>query len=138
MDLKQASAQIKLLASSSENRNKTARLRDLYEDIETALKAGVSRSTINETLAKNGLNMSLGFFSNALHRIRHQQIKQSTKIKNPEIKTTNIFTPQPITEVKTNHLALNIGSHNPADLDKSRNSFVDLEALANIIKKKKA
>ena len=43
-----------LLVEDDKNKNKTARLNEIFDDIEVAIKKGISRKSIWETLAKNG------------------------------------------------------------------------------------
>jgi hypothetical protein len=68
--------QLRKLAAGDQHRSETARLRDVFDEIETALKAGVSRRAILETLHKNGFTMNLRTFDTALYRIRRERSKQ--------------------------------------------------------------
>lgn len=67
--------QLRKLAASDQHRSETARLRDVFDEIEAALKAGVSRRAILETLHKNGFTMNLRTFDTALYRIRRDRSK---------------------------------------------------------------
>ncbi len=98
MDIKTISAQLRALATSNVNRSNTARLRDVIDDVEFALSAGVSRSLIIEQLAKNGLVFTLPNFENSLYRIRKKRIEtpaqkttsEAGKTKNSEVNNTPI------------------------------------------------
>jgi hypothetical protein len=67
---------LRALATSAEIRPETARLRDIFNDVEAALAAGVSRADVHKTLQKYGFKMTLRGFETALYRIRKQR-KQS-------------------------------------------------------------
>jgi hypothetical protein len=55
--------------SKSSRRNKTAQLRDIFDEIESAKAAGVSNKVIVETLQKNGIFFDVNNFKNARSRI---------------------------------------------------------------------
>lgn len=65
------------LSQGSENRSAIARLRDIFEDIEIALSAGVKREAIWETLKKEGYEMPLKTFESAIYRIKNEREKQT-------------------------------------------------------------
>jgi hypothetical protein len=69
--------QLRKLAAGDQHRSETARLRDVFDEIEAALKAGVSRRAILETLHKNGFTMNLRTFDTALYRIRRERSERS-------------------------------------------------------------
>ncbi len=64
---------LKALAEGDAHRSTVARVRDVFEDIEAALAAGVSRKAILATLAEQGLPLSLKGLDNALYAIRKQR-----------------------------------------------------------------
>ncbi|MFI3187225.1 MAG: hypothetical protein QX198_14715 [Methylococcaceae bacterium] len=68
-------ASLRELASSDTNRPETARLRDIFDDIETALSAGVKVQTVLETLHGKGFTLSLAGFRSAIQRIRKERNK---------------------------------------------------------------
>jgi len=55
--------------SVSSRRNKTAQLRDIFDEIEAAKAAGVSNKVIVEELQKNGIFFDVNNFKNARSRI---------------------------------------------------------------------
>lgn len=79
MDKIEASARLRALATGDKLRTDTARLRDVFDDVEAALNAGVSRVNVLAELQKLGYTMTLASFKSALQRIR--------KEKNKEVKT---------------------------------------------------
>jgi hypothetical protein len=69
---------LRALATDDQSRPETARLRDVIDEVEAALKAGISRSDILETLHREGgFTMTLKSFESALYRIRKQRKKRS-------------------------------------------------------------
>jgi hypothetical protein len=124
MDRKAIAERLRALASG-DKRSKAARLRDVIDDVEAALAAGVSRASVVEELTKHGLEMTLATFGATLERIRRQ------KRGRPSI-TAGL----PVDPVDAEPGAENTGggSHNPADLDKIIGSKPDLAALAKLAK----
>lgn len=141
MDRKAVAERLRALASDDMKRSKAARLRDVFDDVEAALAAGVSRSLVIEELAAHGLELTLATFETTLKRIRQKRGKQSTT----SVKSVSQSQGQPIKPretpplLETNNEAENsvVGSHNPADLDKIIGSKPDLAALAKLAKRMK-
>lgn len=71
---------LRALASGEKDRSETARLRDVFTDVEAALKAGVSRAAVLEALHGQGFTMSLKSFESALYRIRRQRATATAEI----------------------------------------------------------
>lgn len=59
--------------AGSQSRSETARLREVFDEVETALSAGVSRTAILETLHSQGFAMTAKSFESALYRLRKQR-----------------------------------------------------------------
>lgn len=76
MDVDQAASRLRALASDSAKRSKTAVLREVFTDIEVAIRAGVSQVVIVEELRTLGLDINQGSFRSALRRLR---AKHSTR-----------------------------------------------------------
>ncbi len=70
MDKKAASQKLRELASDDKHRSKAARFRDIYDDVEAALSAGVSRERVRTELGRLGLQMTPATFYTTLARIR--------------------------------------------------------------------
>jgi|GEM_PF-2084650 len=64
---------LRTLATSDKSRSETARLRDVFDEVEGALKAGVSRAAILETLHEQGFTMTPKSFESALYRLRRKK-----------------------------------------------------------------
>lgn len=80
---------LRAMAKGDENRSETARLRDVFPEIEAALNAGVRRSAILEAFHSQGFTMTLKSFESALYRIR----KQRAKIGSSPVVSTQIVGP---------------------------------------------
>ena len=74
MNINEAAEHLRRLAQNNPNRSKTGQLRELYAEIETARKAGVTTEKIVDALNENGLDISLGTFVTLLHRIRRKTV----------------------------------------------------------------
>lgn len=127
---------LKQLAQDNKKRSKTARLRDNYEDIETAIAAGVPLSEILVVLNEAGIDMTLDTFKNALYRIRKSNGRtQTKKLIQQQEKTATAIAIAATSKVEAGHEETEIqqevkSSTNPADIDAILNSTPDLEALA--------
>lgn len=135
MDKITVSRKLRALAVGSANRSTIAQLRDVIDDVEVALSAGVKRTVILEELANLGLKMSLNTFNTYLKRIR---VKRRTKTKGHTLV-------QPLFEQEfskddapseTSADGTSSPSHNPADIDKIIGNNPDLAALARKAKKR--
>lgn len=67
---------LRALAQGDATRSETARLRDVFGEVEGALAAGVSRAAILEALHGQGFTMTPKAFESALYRIRKARAKQ--------------------------------------------------------------
>lgn len=132
MDRKKISDRLRALAAGEQHRSKAARLRDILEDVEAALAAGVSRAAVIEELGKHGLEMSLRTFEGTLRRIRAKRGTRQSKSSTPAPTKT-----QPGESADTEPETPVVGSHNPADLDKIIRSTPDLDALIKQAKRSK-
>ena len=142
MDKKAIAERLRALASDDNKRSKAARLRDVIDDVEFALAAGVTRSSVLEELAAHGLEMTLATFDTTLKRIRQKRNKTSIpslkSVSQPqEGQPTKPYEAPPVEETETESVSSVVGSHNPADLDKIIGTKPDLEALAKLAKRTK-
>lgn len=141
MDKKVASERLRALASDDKKRSKAARLRDVIDDVEAALSAGVPRSAVVEELARLGLEMSLATFETTLKRIRLKRGKALSSRGKPVGQSNNQDT-TPMEAMKdvgsaTESETSMAESHSPADLDKIIGDKPDLNALAKFAKRNK-
>lgn len=130
MDKKSITATLQALACDDKLRSKAARFRDVYNDVERTLAAGVSRTLVVETLAGLGLDYTLKGFDSAVRRNR---------LRNAARKATTLLHASPTDNAE--RPATRQGhdpspSHNPADLDQIISSKPDLSALAKLAKRK--
>lgn len=82
MNTKNVSEALLSLANSS-NRSDTARLRDVFDAVESALGAGVSRAAVLAELQKQGLAMTPKSFEGAVYRIRKERRQDGLPTKRP-------------------------------------------------------
>ena len=78
MDTTAAVSALRALASGDQ-RPAAARLRDLFDEVEAALGAGVSRAVVRDTLARHGLDMPFASFVRTLARIRKERAAIATR-----------------------------------------------------------
>lgn len=74
MDTAKAASRLRSLAQDVSKRSKTAVLRDVFLDIERAIRAGVSQVVILEELRALGLDMNEHAFRSALRRLRAERM----------------------------------------------------------------
>ena len=128
MNKKTITESLRQLATDDKKRSNTARLRDVIDEIESTLAAGVSRADVVKALADQGLQMTIYSFDSALRRIRQQRkenVNTYQSHKEPEKNTT-----EPQAERKA-------PSTNPRDLDEIIASKPDMAALAKYAKRKR-
>lgn len=141
MDKKLASERLRALASNDQNRSKAARLRDVIDDVEAVLAAGVTRADVVAELGALGLEMSLATFETTLKRLRQKRGKALSARTVP----TGLA---PTLHRQSHEAAATAGSsaaasasagrsHDPADLDKIIGDKPDLHALARLAKRNK-
>lgn len=66
---------LRSLAKDDSARSETARLRDIFDEVEAALAKGVRREAVLATLHAKGFTMSPAGFKTALQRIRKERSK---------------------------------------------------------------
>ena len=141
MDRKAITQRLRALASDDKKRSKAARLRDVIDEVEATLAAGISRAKVIEELANNGLEMTLATFETTLKRLRQKRGKplfteEKTASRSYGKPQKTAATP-PVVETNNEAASPVVGSHDPAELDKIIGSKPDLNALANFAKKRK-
>jgi hypothetical protein len=88
LDKKNIADALRSLAEDDEARTEVAKLKEHLEDIELALTAGVSRTTIHEKLCQYGLKMTKGSFLNALKKLRKARNEPGQQAKTKHNKNT--------------------------------------------------
>jgi hypothetical protein len=126
-------AALHALATDTKGRPETARLRDVFCDVEAALAAGVSHAAVLQALHDQGYKMTMASFRSALYRIRKER---AGKPATPARSTPAAPSVVPAAEPEPDESAGG-GSHKPEDLDAIIGSKPDLDALANFVKKRK-
>lgn len=123
---------LRALATGDKSRSETARLRDIVDEVEAALSAGVSRAAVLEALNGQGFTMTLKSFESALYRIRKkrtQPAKLAAKIGHDQIaepasQQTQAPQQEPAKEPQARIT-------NPADIRKARRREIDLDELTD-------
>ena len=93
MDYENLNDRFCALIQKSTKRPGAARLRDVFDQVESALQAKVPQEEVLAELNKMGIEMTMGAFKSALQRLRKKQKllqgeKSSPKPQNP-VSTTN-------------------------------------------------
>ena len=70
-------------AAQGNSRNKTAQLREIFDEVEAAKKSGLSLKTIVAVLADRGLIFDLATFVNVRHRIKKERFMDAFKSTAP-------------------------------------------------------
>lgn len=84
------------LSEGSANRTAIGRIRDIFDDIEIALSAGVKREAIWKALDKEGIKMPLKTFESAIFRIRKERgEKQKHQPGKPSVSSDQAVTKTP-------------------------------------------
>lgn len=87
MDKNTVAERIRALVISGANRPEAARLRDVFDEVEIALKAKVPQTEVLAELHKLGFTMKIGSFKSALQRIRKERKNANAEVQKI-VKTT--------------------------------------------------
>lgn len=69
--------------SQGKNRSATARLREIFVEIEAALRSGVRRKDVHQALSESGFEITFESFELAIYRIRKEGSKHKTHTAGP-------------------------------------------------------
>ncbi|EIM4795054.1 TPA: hypothetical protein MAE81_005119 [Klebsiella pneumoniae] len=69
----EVSTRLRALATDDKRRSETARLRDVFDDVEATLNAGVTQADVLAELHALGFTMTMASFKSALQRIRKER-----------------------------------------------------------------
>ena len=122
---------LRALATGDKSRSETARLRDIVDEVEAALAAGVSRAAVLQALNDQGFTMTLKSFESALYRIRKkrtQPAKPVAKLGHDQAEPASQPAQAPQEEPAKDPQAR---ITNPADIRKSRRREIDLDDLTD-------
>jgi hypothetical protein len=139
--------QLGVLASDDTKRSKAARLRDVIDEVEATLAAGITRSEVVKKLAENGLEMALATFNSELQKIRKKRGKPSViPVKSNNQSVTKKIQPTSIQPVIKSDSAESkdgskpadeYGSHDPRAIDAIMRSTPDLAKYERLYKESK-
>jgi|SRR5471030_138038 len=129
---------LRALATSDKNRSATARLRDVFDDVEIALKAGVSHAAILDTLHEQGFAMTAKSFESAMYRLRKKKrvissdVQPATNAIRPAglAEITPSVTPPVSSATPTGTLAVKITTGNPLRAYRYTHLFSSIKSIA--------
>ena len=125
-------ARLRALATDDKRRPETARLRDVFDDVEATLKAGVPQADVLAELHKAGFTMTMASFKSALQRIRKkrtQPAKSAPKLGHDQATEPTSQLPKAPQEEPTKEPQARIT--NPADVRKASRREINLEDYGN-------
>lgn len=133
MSKEEIKKELEKLAKNSENRKNSAKLEEVFDDVEVTLKAGVSRQKVLEVLNANDIKMTLKTFNNALYRLRKKYagIQKPLSAKVEGKGKAPIKFAENTNESDSSPVILE-SSHDPKSLDTIINSTPDLDALSKL------
>jgi len=124
------------MARTHPSRSETDRLRDVYLDVEAALKSGVSRQAVLDALHQDGFKMSLKMFDKALYRIRKANRPKETGNKPVKSAEHPVGTRSEEHAVKQEATSPARKPMTPTDLQDLRKKNHDWVALSKPVRKK--
>ena len=133
MSKTEISERLKALAAKDTSRTATARLREVFDEVQATFKAGVSQADVLAELNASGLKMTMASFKSALQRIRKERSNQVDTLPPVSSTTKNQLTPVTTKQDKQ------VGQPekqmpritNPSDVRRARSREIDLESLIN-------
>ena len=144
MDWKAISEDIRDVSDGNLKLSKAAFLRNVIDDVEVALAAGVPRSVIVDKLVSHGLDISLATFQTTLHRVRRKRGKPTvtpvTQVKSNNQLVTKTIQPvskPSVVELEDDSEPPLVVSHDPRDIDAIMRSTPDLEYYARVYRESK-
>ena len=75
MEKNEVALRLQALAANSSLKSETARLREIFADVENTLNSGVPQSAVLGELKASGYTMTMASFKSALQRIRKEKVK---------------------------------------------------------------
>lgn len=131
---------LRALAKNDKKRSKAARLRDVIDDVEATLAAGVSRADVLEALKKEGLEMSMATFETTLRRIRNK--RSTSSVAAPGTSNTSRGNRQANTDLARDDASPTAGYQAAEDIEsrsirQHATNTPDLDGLAKYAKGKK-
>lgn len=126
------SARLRALATDEKRRPETARLRDVFDDVEATLRAGVPQADVLAELHQAGFKMTMASFKSALQRIRKER---ASAANNSQPVTTRKQERPPLTESEPLKESTEAPKQpqvritNPGDIRKARRRDIDLDDL---------
>ena len=132
-----AVARLRALATDDKRRSETARLREIFDEVEATLNAGATQADVLAELHASGFTMTMASFKSALQRIRKARTGDKPARRSP---APSQAAPAPLRhDEKPPASPPAESAHegdkpktritNPADVRKARKREIDLESL---------
>lgn len=130
----EVSARLRALATDDKRRSETARLRDVFDDVEATLNAGVTQDDVLAELHALGFTMTKASFKSALQRIRKERAggspaRRSAAPAPAPLRHDEKPPATPPAENAREGDQPKARITNPADVRKARKRDIDLESL---------
>lgn len=124
MDNENAKKLLLSLLSERKKRTKISQIREIFDEIETALSSGVSRAIVVEKLNEAGIEISFSSFASALHVIRKEK-NLAPKKNTPPPQAKNETLPEVKTD-QTKQVSISEIKRQPVDLASLTREFKNL------------
>ena len=130
----EVSTRLRALATDDKRRSETARLRDVFDDVEATLNAGVTQADVLAELHALGFTMTMASFKSALQRIRKERAgdrpaRRSVAPAPAPLRHDEKPPASPPAENAREGDKPKARITNPADVRKARKREIDLESL---------
>lgn len=127
-------ARMRALATDDKRRSETARLRESFDEVEAALKAGAPQAEVLAELHAAGFTMTMASFKSALQRIRKERAgdrpaRRSAAPAPAPLRHDEKPPASPPAENAREGDKPKTRITNPADVRKARKRDIDLESL---------
>ena len=115
-------------ASGTQHRSQTARLRNVFDEVQQTFQRGLSRRGLLEVLHGHGFKFTYRSLGVAIYRIRKERIAGAASSSTPR---QSVLMPPPPAQVSVSHSPAPAPRtiSNPTDLIRSRNRPINLKDL---------
>lgn len=124
-------ARLRALATDDKRRSETARLREIFDEVEATLNAGTTQADVLDELHASGFTMTMASFKSALQRIRKERAGDKPARRSAPAPLRHDEKPPatPPAENAREGDKPKARITNPADVRKARKRDIDLESL---------
>lgn len=128
-------ARLRALATDDKRRSETARLREIFDEVEATLNAGTTQADVLTELHASGFTMTMASFKSALQRIRKERAGDDRPARRsvPPVRSPLRHDEKPPASPPAENAREGDKPKaritNPADVRKARKRDIDLESL---------